>query len=228
MRAIVRTVSYRKVWQFRQTKNERLVVNLLKYCLDLWKTGDSDNELRVTQEEIIIPISYSTHKRGLTAATLENLLRAMAIHMACPGSKLIHATCEYTFPGAAKTESFIKNDLFSVGGIVANHAGTMNNSVQEARIIALYLAANNISHARILLVTGEMHSRSARLIWEKVFPKSKILIFCTPYLYEHEPNHPVYVQRGPWKWFAANVARHILLLTLGLDRVGKWHHRSTG
>lgn len=63
----------------------------------------------------------------------------------------------------------------------------------------------------ILIVTGEMHSRSAWRVYHKIFPDTKILITCIPYRLEFEKNHPIKAQTTLWNWFLANIGRQAIL-----------------
>lgn len=202
-------------------------MRLLQFLLNSWwKSEDSVTALANGRFNLIIPVSYSTGREKLVAATEAIARRAAELSKRYPQAVVVVSNCEYTFPGAEEVEWKFRRNLFAEYGVKAQRAYNMNNSVQEAQAIAKYVAECNLTAERILIVTGEMHSRSARWIWKRVMPKSKITVTCIESRFEWEPNHPVLVQRGPWKWFLANIARQALLQIFGLDRIGKLHHRS--
>ena len=192
----------------------------------MWKIEDNASLVENRLFDLIVPISYSTRRDKLVTATEEIVRRAAELAQGHPEAVVVLSTCGYTFRGAEEIEWTYKQNLFEQYGITARRAGSMNNSVQEADAVAKYVALHRLHSKRILIVTGEMHSRSARWIWRQVMPDSKISTVCISSRYEWQPDHPVLVQRGPWRWFAANIARQILLRILGLDRTGRLHHRS--
>ncbi|MDO8482922.1 MAG: hypothetical protein Q7S86_03840 [bacterium] len=201
-------------------------MRLPKLLLDSWKSEDSVVRLANGRFDLIIAISYSTGREKLVKATEAIAHRAAELSKRYPQAKVVLSNCEYTFPGAEEVEWQFRRDLFAGYGITAHRAGNMNNSVQEAQAISRYVAGYKLPANRILIVTGEMHSRSARWIWERVMPNSEITVTCIGSEFEWQPDQPVFVQRGPWKWFAANIARQVLLQIFGLHRIARLHHRS--
>ena len=200
-------------------------MKLPKLLLDLWKSEDSVVTLANSHFDLIIPISYSTRREKLVVVTEAITRRAAELSNRYPQATVVLSNCEYTFPWAEETEWKFKRDLFARYGIIARRAGNMSNSVEEAQAISRCVDGYKLPADRILIVTGEMHSRSARWIWKRVMPNSQITITCVGNELEYQEDHPVFIQRTAWKWFFANVARQILLWTIGL-RVGRWHHRS--
>jgi len=203
-------------------------VRLPKFLVDSWKSEDSVVALANGRFDLIIPISYSTGREKLVKATEVIAHRAAELSKRYPQARVVLSNCEYTFPGAEEVEWQFRRDLFAGYGITAHRAGNMNNSVEEAQAISRCVAAYKFPAKCILIVTGEMHSRSARWIWERVMPNSEITVTCIGSEFEWQPDQPVFVQRGPWKWLFANIARQILLKVFGLERIGKLHHRSEG
>lgn len=201
-------------------------MRLPKFLLNLWI---NENRYLITANDyfdLIVPISYSTGREKLVIATEAIARRAADLAKMYPKAAVVVSNCEYTFPGAEEVEWKFKQKVFAGYDVKARRAGNMNNSVQEAQAIAKYIAEYNLNAARILIVTGEMHSRSARWIWQRAMPCSKIVVTCVSNELEWQKDHPVLVQRTAWKWFLANVARQILLQVFGLDRIGRLHHRS--
>lgn len=203
-------------------------MRLPQFLINWWKSEDSVVALANGRFDLIIPISYSTGREKLVEATEAIARRAAELSKRYPQAAVVLSNCEYTFPNAEEVEWRLRRDLFAKYGVTARRAGNMNNSVQEAQAILRCVDGYKLPANRILIVTGEMHSRSARWIWERVMPNSQITITCVPSKFEWQPDQPVFVQRGPWKWFFANIARQILLQIFGLNRIGRLHHRSEG
>ena len=101
----------------------------------------------------------------------------------------------------------------------------LNNSVEEAKNISK--AVKKVEPKCILIVTGELHSRSVRFIWQKVFPNTKILISCINFENEVERDSILPIQRTAARWAFANVARQVLLRILGLERMKNLHHSTS-
>ena len=204
-------------------------MRLPKFLINWWKSENSEREINnaVFSYQLIVPISYSTGRERLVKATEAIAHLAAKLVLKNTGAVVVLSNCEYTFLGAEEVEWQFRRDLFAKYGVTAHRAGNMNSSVEEAQAISRCVAAYKFPAKRILVVTGPMHSPSARLIWEQVMPDSDITITCIDSELEYQPDHPVFIQRTAWKWFFANVARQILLWTIGL-RVGRWHHRSEG
>jgi hypothetical protein len=193
-----------------------------------WKSEDSIPSIQEKKVDLIVPISYTTLSGQLVNATRENLIKAVHWKKYFPRANLAFSNCAYTFPNSAHTEGKFKRATLEKMGITSHiEAGEMNNSIQEARAIGVKLAKLDIHPECILVVTGEMHSPSARLIWERVFPKATILISCTGYRFEYQADHMVKVQRNVLTWFCANIARQMLILIFGLNLVEKMRHNTT-
>ena len=203
-------------------------MRLPRFLLNLWMSEDDAWAMTIGCFDLIVPISYGTSRERLARATEAIARQAATIKSVYSQAELVFCNCEYTFPGAEDVEWKYKQAVFEEYGyrLTARCAGKMNNSVQEAQVIAKYIAKHKLSAKRILVVTGEMHSRSARWIWKRVMPHSQVTVTCVNDKLEWEPNHPVLVQRTAWKWFLANIARQILLQIFGLDRIGKLRHRA--
>jgi len=194
--------------------------------VERWKDEDSPLIVANREYDVVVSTSYGTGEKELVKATCAIARRSVELAKKYRAA-LIYAPCSYLFEGAAEIEATLKEAMFAELGIKAYRANNMENTVQEAQAIAKFLREYGLRHQRILIVTGEMHSPSARWIWEHVIPGSQITITCVPYTYEYQLDQPVLVQRYPWIWFAANIARQTLLRTpfVGL-RIGKRHHRA--
>lgn len=180
--------------------------------------------------DLIIPISYCTTPYGLTRATRENVLQAIRYGKRFPSASIAFSNAEYVFEGAAEIESSQKRRLLCDAQIPDSsvlEAPPIMNSIQEATAIRELLDRSHIQPARILIVTGQMHAPSARIIYKNSFPKAEIFIHCIPHHLETQKDHPLAAQQTPLKWLVSNLGRHIFVLTLGLTVAARFHHRAS-
>lgn len=215
-----------------KTPNRSVLTLLLEGCVRLWELrprfGLVDSQ---RTPNIVVATSYCTTRNELTLASRriqEVALAEARAHRAW----LLFAPCEYPFPNAAEVErrhrmSRVPSDFSRVIS-----ADSMNNTVEEVK--AIHAVVNHQpglfvpkgGKLTILVVTGQMHSRSALLIWKHYFPDAAIYVRTIDHRFEYQPDHPVDLQTGPWKWLFANLARHFLLLTIGPERTGRFRHNA--
>ncbi len=183
--------------------------NLLEQVL----THYSGQELDYPQEapDIIVILSYGTLPQRLTAATRENTIKGANIWRLYPNALIVFGNAEYLFHRAAYTECRYKETILQQLGVPESRildVGAINNSIQEPLATRDALQKRHITAEKICLVTGRIHKPSAYLIWKYFFPEADIAVATIPHGYEYQPDHPVLVQRGAWRWLAANMARH--------------------
>lgn len=202
---------------------------LLNFLVWLLKSENSRKEIFEKQIDVIVPISYTTLPDQLTSATKTNLIEVISYKCGrSPVSHIIFSNCSYTFPGSARVEFELKKKTLQEECDLCRFAcaGDMISSITEAERIKEKIEELKIIPKCILVVTGQMHSRSARIIWGKVFPDTCILITCIHHSHEYQENHPVKMQRGGWIWFFANQARLVQVVAwmCGFKWVTGWHH----
>jgi hypothetical protein len=171
--------------------------------------------------DLIVPLSYATLPDRLTNGSRESLLKALHYKKMFPNAVFILSNPAHSgFTECDLREYELKKKLLADTPHMCAYAST--NSIMEAEAIK---TATQFAPKRILVICGEAHSRGTRLIWQKVFPDATILIRCIPYSYEHQGDHPFMIERYAWAWFLASIARHVLLLALGL-RIRNMQHRA--
>lgn len=206
---------------------------LLGDFVNLWWT-DEDSVDDIPQHGIIaiFPVSYCCSKPDeLCLGTARNLLavRTLLHRESFLAPTVVFSSCSYPFPGAAEHEVRLKRDILRLfPKIPILVAEPMDRSTQEVWNVKDVLRRNGIAPEVLVCVTGQMHSRRERLILKHFFPDTKIFMLCTSYRYETQPDHPVRVQRSPWKWLLSNVLGYCILK---IPWVGFWtmdhlpHHR---
>lgn len=191
-----------------------------------WKVRSTTEEIIDSNVDLIIPISFSTLRNSLVFGTEANVKLACKWTKKFPSAKIIFSSCSYTFPGAELVEDELRLKIFLKNGKRPLIADSMVNSVDEAMRIADTLLLKRVFPECILIIDGEIHSRSSAYIYGRLFPHSKILIDCTPYSLEYQPDHNVKSQRTLWRWLFSNIARQFALRILPLSLVRKIQRRS--
>lgn len=184
----------------------------------IWKSENSTKEINEALVDLVVPICYAmSGKDSLSLATKWDFIFATRVLLHLPNATLAFGNWPYAFPNAEYDESRLKRDLTpsSFHGRVLEV--TLRNSVDEAERIRDASLKIGFNPKCILIITGELHSRSARLIWQKVFPNARILITCINYRLEFEKGHVIRVQQALWKWLIVTLGRHLLLRTFGLS-----------
>lgn len=191
---------------------------------------DSDDPKVVKEQNIdmIVPLSYGTTPEKLTDASERIFLEAIHYLKNFRDALTAFANASYCFPDAAKVEHSLKMALLRAHNVSPDRiliADGIVNSVQEAWAVRKVIREKGIEVKSLLLITGQMHTPSARFIWKRVLPEVNIFILCIPWIYEVQKDHPVIVQRSAWKWLCMNIIRWLALLTVGPTAISKIHHR---
>jgi hypothetical protein len=193
---------------------------VLEALIKLYKSEDPLPAIQTV--DLIVSISYATLPIKLTTGTRECLKKAIEYQGQFPRAPIAFSNPAHSgFEGCAERERELKQKM--LGNLRYMSCGDCLNSVTEAQAIC---ARVGLIPKRILIICGAGHSRSIRYIWERVFPHATILICCVPFSCEYGEEYPFKIERNGWIWFGATLARQILLMTLGLRRVGQMHHNA--
>ncbi len=202
---------------------------MLSTFVRFWKTEDGEyggGSPVMDKVDVIVPISYTTLRDRLTDGTKANIERAIEYRINWhPNASIAFSSCSYPFKGAEQVEDKLRAGMCRKEGIEPIIAEPMVNTVDEAMNIRDALNTQGIHPKCILIVTGELHSRSARYIWKKIFPEAQILITCIPHELEIQPDHIVLDQRVMWKWVLSNIKREIALRIIPLSWLRKIKHK---
>ncbi len=93
--------------------------------------------------------------------------------------------------------------------------GRVESTIEEAEHIATGLRAVSRFPRSLIVVTGACHSRTARWVWKKVFPKTRVFVRSIPIDEELDSNSPMVFLRNGWTWLGINVARHVVFRIIG-------------
>ena len=186
--------------------------------VSIWRSDNSAEEVMGAPVDLVVPVCYAmSRKDKLAEATKLNFEIALRLLRGFPDATLAFGNWPYAFPDSEYVESHLKREMISPNFLGRILEVILRNSVGEAENIRDAGLRIGFSPKCILLVTGVLHSRSARFIWQRVFPNARIIIVCIDYKYEVEKGHIIKVQRYLHKWVVVALGRHALLRTFGLS-----------
>jgi len=201
---------------------------MITWFLDIWRADDK--VLPESSPDCIIALSYVVKRGALTNGTREVLLRVIEYWKKFPLAIIAFANSSHCFPGSDTVEEKLKYQLIDKARIPRSFVfscGSAMNTVTEAEAICRGLQLAEFYPKNLLIVTGLLHSRGARFVWERTAPRYfkgvRIHIAVISLEYEYQKDHPLMFQRGLGRWIFANIARQAALRILGLQFVRKVH-----
>jgi hypothetical protein len=172
-------------------------------------------EFEICDIDLIAPLTYGTLPQKLMNGTRESILMALRYKQEFPKAVIAFSNpSQVGFADSDKIEYELKQKLLQGAPHVC--ARSCVNSVTEADSVC---EAISFTPKRILVICGETHSLRVRLIWQKIFPKSLILIRTIPFAFEYQPDHPFWVERYAWRWLAVDIAAYVVTRVHGVDRM---------
>lgn len=175
--------------------------------------------------DLIVPLTYGSSPQRLMRGTEEFFLTALQLLRNFPGAKLAFANPTHLFPDSDLAEIKKKLEFIAARSIEPKEliVGRNTNTINEATSIAEEVQKANLLPKSIVLVTGEVHSRSARYIWQRVFPGAEVAVVGLSHKVEVEADHVVSMQRNLLTWMLTNIARHLAVRTFGLRFVSRFN-----
>lgn len=176
-----------------------------------------------TPPDCIVALSYTVKRDALVNGTREILLGAIEHWKKFPSAYIAFANSAHCFPGSDKVEEKFKFQLIDKAQVPRSlvfSCGPAINTVTEAEAICKGLQSAKQYPKNILIVTGPLHSRAVRFVWEKIAPQYFkgvcISIAAIAPEYEYQKDHPLMFQRGLGRWIFANIIRQVILRIFGL------------
>ncbi len=193
----------------------------------LWRFEDTESHILSSEVDMIVPLTYGTLNSCLTCGTASTNKIALQFAIILRHAYVMCCPCSRPHGDGGGYENAFRSSILRglKSRLIVGQA--VDNTVDEALMIRNALKAKGLNPVTILLVSGEWHSRSARYVWEKVFPDCEILVTCIGHFEEVQENHPFDNQRSVFRWIIANVLRHLALRVLPLSVVRRINHRST-
>ncbi len=165
--------------------------------------------------EVIACTSYGARPEGLTTVSRLMISEAARLSDLHPEALVVFGafkeTLDPTVEEKGKREILGNRPNILFGGRVAN-------TVTEAETFHREIVARlGREPETVVLVDGEMHARSSKHIWERNFPKSKIILKPIHWRLEVDPNDPMIFSRNKWVWFGVNFVRHMIVKWIPFD-----------
>lgn len=174
--------------------------------------------------DIVVPLGYGLTKDGKLPDGAKKTFIMAAIVAAKFNSSLAWASSNYFWPGCKEQEDTEKSALleslnFNLPRIIAEG---ITNSVSEARKIKKALVREKVMAQIIVVVCDWLHARSAKLIWEKIFPDAEITFLSVEGKWGK--THAAILQQSDFRWLITCILRHLALILLGVERVANFQH----
>jgi uncharacterized SAM-binding protein YcdF (DUF218 family) len=179
------------------------------FANDFWvQRGE---EIPYAKADIIVGIGYSMGMKGVLARGSASVFRQVALRFERePQAKVVFGVFDHH-------QWFIdqklkRRALQSCGISTARtiELGPVSSTISEAKRARQVLDEKGIKPHNIVIVTGVSHSRTCYMIWRKFFRSARIEIVAIPIEDEIDKDDVVANQRSAWRWFAVNIARHVI------------------
>lgn len=200
---------------------------LFDAIVKLWKTCDSTG-LYSKGTIVIVPITYGSSREKLALGTIEALARAVYLWERSDREAYIaYGMPTNCYQGSASIEHRMKLAYLKSLGVFENKlifGEECANSITEAKAVQKLITTAALEPRTCIVVCTQLHSRSVRYIWKRLFPRCDVRIVCLQGHPDVEKGHQILTQRSKWLWLFANFARHAALKTLGMERIEKISH----
>lgn len=183
---------------------------MLKKLAGLWSVNDRVPCLI----SAIVVLTFGCTRHGLTKGTQTTTRRALDLAESHRGAGVPVLFGVFSFfPSCPTVEERIKARIFKNSVFI----GEVGNTIEEAeKARNSFFSGQFNKHGSIVVVTDEWHSRSAKLVWERVwrhdFPRPNIRIIAVPSSETISADNPVIALRNQWVWAIENVLRHLFLV----------------
>jgi hypothetical protein len=181
-------------------RKERRLMSLVKVVLKLWATKDPLPETA----DLIVALSMGAVEGRLSNGTRAFFKKAIEVKASYPGAKLVFVSFDLTKVGEVRIKKQIAPD--------AIFAGPAMDSIDEATLTK----GLREKPRSVIVVTGECHSRRAKLIWGKVFPETKISIVSISAEKEIDQENVLGLLRRVDVCLATNIAGYLFVRLLGI------------
>ncbi|MDP2651863.1 MAG: hypothetical protein Q8O94_01880 [bacterium] len=160
------------------------------------------------QVDLIGLVTFGATKDGLTQGSQVTTRKALLLAKQHPEAKVafgVFTLSHHQIEERVKRKSF-ERPFF---------AGKVVSTIEEAEKIHNSLPFG-FTPRNIVIVTDQWHSRSAKLVWERIWqnaiPKPSIYVCSVPSVKTVNADNPTRALRSQWFWALVNVLRHLFLL----------------
>lgn len=201
--------------------------SILEILGRLWSVQDSWSVLDAP--DVIGCITYCmSQSHVLTKGSTAITKRVAELANTFPRAVIVYDAAAYApgsgIPDISETECQLKTEIWTAAGVKNKiiYSGTTLTTIDSAERCRDELRKAGISPRKILLVTGEVHSRSARYVWRKFFPDVKITFDLIPLREETQPDAMIRFMRRPTTWFVVRILQFVVLRTFGMNFVRRF------
>jgi hypothetical protein len=172
---------------------------------------------RASKPTLVVPLGYGIDRKNRIPTAARDVLWEASRLAEFWKVPIAYASSVYFFSGSEVHENRLKRELLidmkSRQPLIMVKRG-VNNSVEEAEAISEeYRGPREV----ILVVCDWAHARSAKRIWEEVFPLSEIVVYSVDC--EWNERNRAWLQQSRFRWNIACLLRHALLIVGGLERI---------
>lgn len=183
---------------------------------------------RVSNDKIIEPNYILIHSYGLRSpkelpdVEKKVMEEAGKFALLFPKAKIFMAGSSYFWPGCIVQENNLKMAILKGFGISKERIiflGGVKNTLEEIKKVRGTVGQDK---PVILSIVDEIHARSMRSMFKKIFPEAKIIIRSVAGNWD-DPESPLVYGRSNWLWLMANVIRHAGYFLIG-ERIASFQH----
>src|SRR3989344_5851217 len=193
---------------------ENLIFNVL---VNVWEIESDPLPMRV---EAIAPLSYGSYKNKLLRAQKEFIEET--IRISDEHREAVIFSGAFTHSPDPNFEEFEKRRMIGEERWFV-FVGNVASTITEAeRMHEVMISRYGFEPATIVVVTGELHGRSAKFVWQKTFPHSQIYMRLIPWQHEIEENNTMLLARNKWTWLFAQIGRQAVIAWVPFDWGYNW------
>ena len=190
-----------------------------KILVEIWRVSDD----KIIEPNYILVHSYGLRNpKELPYASRKVMEEAGKFALRFPKAEILMASSSYFWSGCVVQENNLKLAIPKGFGISKKRIvllGGVKNTIEEIKKARAFVGEKD---SVILSIADDIHARSVRSMFAKIFPEAKIIIHSVAGDW-NDLESPLFFGRSNWRWLAANVARHVGYLLIG-ERIASLHH----
>jgi len=167
--------------------------------------------------DLCIMLSYASKEDALTNASRIITIRGAGMAKNYfSGALLAITTCAYAYPQEERAHKHTILRDYNPSSIETRIIWVENiyHTFDEVWKIYRAVMRRRANLKLVVVITGQTHSRTARLIYRALFPNATVLISAISAESEYQPDHPIFVQQTRSRWFYTALLRHAVARVL--------------
>jgi uncharacterized SAM-binding protein YcdF (DUF218 family) len=169
----------------------------------LWSVKDS----LPLHADVIALVSFASTGDALTRGSTAVTQKAATLAKQFPTARIIFG--EFTLNPVRGVEQKLKEEMFPN----SIFAGYVVSTIEEGEKHKTHMLS--VRPRSIIVISDQWHSRSAKLVWKKLWhkqPRVTISVIAVPSHATVGPENPMLPLRNQWTWALVNVLRHMFLV----------------